>query len=293
MDKILRGITEDKYIRFFAVDSTETVREISKIHEFSVIGKIIGGRLTSAALMIGTDIKSVKNQSTLKLNCEGPIGGGMFTSNNKGEVKGYLSNPDFDNFYDLKTQNFNVAEALGTGTLAIIKEAGKQNPYIGTVELKYKSIAQDLTYYFAQSEQIPTSIGLGVLIDDDKQVKQAGGFMIQLMPETPNHIIVKLEDNLKKFPNFTDVMDMGIPVEDILRKFILKEFELKITETIPAKFKCNCSKEKFSEGLKLLGKDELQKAIKEKEILETNCHFCNSKYKYDEENVTNILREMK
>ena len=176
--------------------------------------------------------------------------------------------------------------------MTIIKDTGMKNPYIGTVELLYGTIAKDLTYYFVQSEQIPTSIGLGVLINDKKEVQQAGGFMIQLMPNTPDKVISVLEDNLEKFPNFTDVMDMGFPIEKIISDFILKGFEPIIKDTIPAQFHCDCSKEKFSEGLKLLGKKELKKAIRENEILETNCHFCNSKYKYNSEDISSILEEM-
>ena len=291
MDRVIRGITADKSIRFFAIDSTNTVQKISNIHKFSVTNSVVAGRLISAVLMLGTDLKSAENQVTLKLECDGTMGGGLFTANNIGNVRGYIHNPEFESEYDLKTQSFNVKDALENGVLTIIKETGMQNPYIGTVELKYKTIAQDLTYYFAQSEQIPTSIGLGILINDEKRVQQAGGFMIQLMPETPENVIVKLEENLKRFPNFTDVMDMNFPIEEILEKFILRGFEPKITDTIPVKFKCDCTKDKFSKGLKLLGTEELKKAIQEQETLETSCHFCNSKYKYDSKDITKIISE--
>ncbi len=290
-DRIIRGITKNKFVRFFAVDSTETTKYASQIHNLSGTISVIMGRLLSAGLMMAFDMKSSNDLLTLKLQCEGPIGGALVTANNKGEIKGYINNPQIK-LPSNSEKIINVKSAIGKGLITIIKDLGLKNPYIGNVELIYGTIARDLTHYFVKSEQIPSSVGLGVLTDEEGKVRQSGGFIIQLMPEAPEEVISKIETNLKKFPHLTDVMDMGYEIEEIMSDFILKGLQPEIKKTIPAKFKCDCSKEKFKKGLKLLGKEELEKAISEKEKLETECHFCNKKYEYDEDEILKVLMEI-
>jgi molecular chaperone Hsp33 len=242
--------------------------------------------------MMGIDLKSEQDALTIKIDGNGPVGKALVTSNKKGEVKGYVNNPQLELALQENTKEINVAGAIGTGTLTIIKDLGMKNPYMGQVELKYGTIAKDLTYYFVASEQVPSSVGLGVLIEPDGNVRQAGGFIVQLMPETPEEVISQLEDNLAKFPNLTDMMDMGFSIEKIITEFILKGFHPTFLEDTKAEYKCNCSSGKFEKGLKLLSKEELQEAIEKNETLNVHCHFCNKDYKYGKDRIEQILQEM-
>ena len=287
-DRIITGISEDKSIRFFAVDATETVRKGIEIHQLFLPDAMILGRMLIAALMMGIDLKSEKDLITLKIECNGPINGVLVTADKNGHVKGYLNRSGAA----AQKGVFDMKKAIGDGVLTIIKDLGLKQPYIGTVKIIYGTIARDLTYYFAKSEQIPTSISLGVLIDEKGNIRQAGGFMIQLLPDTSEKIISKIEQNIRSFPNLTDMMDMGYSIEKIIENFILKDLKPEIKRTIPARYFCDCSKEKFAEGLKLLGKTELEKALEKGEKLEIVCHFCGRKYVYDEKDILQILNEL-
>ena len=291
MDRIIRGITIDKSIRFFAIDATETVREAVTIHHLSMTNSVIMGRMICAILMMAADLKSDKNVITLIIDGDGPAGVAIVTARKKGNVKGYVKSPEVEiPLNDQKT--FDIQNAIGKGTLTIIKDLGMKSPYIGQIELNYGTIAQDLTYYFAKSEQIPSSVGLGVLVMPDGTIRQAGGFIIQILPETKEDVISMIEENLAKFPNLTDMMDMGHSIEDIISKFILKGLEPEIKQTAPVKYKCDCSLEKFEDGIKLLSKNELQEAIDTNETLTIHCHFCNTDYNFDKKKIEKILRQM-
>ncbi|MCD4696420.1 MAG: Hsp33 family molecular chaperone HslO [Bacteroidales bacterium] len=291
-DKIIRGITKDKNVRFFAVDSTETVRYASKVHNLSVTNTIIMGRMLSAALMMGTELKSEKDLITLKIECDGPCGGALITANKKGEVKGFINNPEIETPYNEQTGKFGVKTAIGKGLLIVIKDLGMKNPYVGKVDMKYGTIARDLTSYFVSSEQIPSSVGLGVLIEPDGTIRQSGGFIIQLMPDAPEDVIFRIEKNLGQFPHLTDVMDMGLSIEEIIEQFILKDLLPEVKLEIPAKYKCNCSYKKFEIGIKLLEKRELEEAIKKNEVLTVHCHFCNKDYEFGKDKIEKILKQM-
>ncbi len=242
--------------------------------------------------MMGIDLKADKNSLTIKFDGDGPIGKTLVTSNRTGEIKGYVNNPKMELPINTETNTIDVKTAIGNGTLTIIKDLGMKNPYTGQVEIKHGTIAKDLTYYFATSEQVPSSVGLGVLIEQDGSIRQAGGFIVQLMPDTPEEVITQLETNLSKFPNLTDVMDMGFSIEKIISEFILKGFKPEFLEEIEAKYKCGCSYKKFENGLKLLSKMELQEAIEKDEELIVHCHFCNKDYKYGKARITKILETM-
>ena len=287
LDRIIRGITKNKFVRFFAVDSTETTKFASQIHNLSGTTSVIMGRLLSAGLMMAFDMKSSTDLITLKLQSEGPIGGALVTANNIGEIKGYFNNPQIK-LSSNSEKIINVKTAIGKGFITIIKDLGLKNPYIGNVELIYGTIARDLTHYFVKSEQIPSSVSLGVLTDEGK-VRQSGGFIIQLMPDAPEEVISKIETNLNKFPHLTDVMDMGYEIEEIMNDFILKGLQPEIKKTIPAKFKCDCSFDKFEKGLQLLDKEELEEMIDNNEEIVINCHFCNKNYSFGEKKILKVL----
>ena len=291
-DKIIRGITRNKQIRFFAVDSTEAVKHAVNIHNFSITNSVLLGRLISAALMMAMDLESDNGAITLKVDADGPVGSAIVTANKKGEVKGYVNNPQVELPLQKDTGMIDVPGAIGKGYITIIKDQDMKNPYIGKVELKFGTIAKDFTYYFMKTQNIPSSVGLGVLIEPDGTVRQAGGFIVQLFQDTPEKVISKLENNLANFPNLTDVMDMDYSVEEIIEKFILKDLEPQIKRKIPVKYKCNCSHGKFENDLVLLEKKELEKAIEKNEVLTVHCHFCNKDYEFSRDKIKKILEQM-
>ncbi|MFO7896801.1 MAG: Hsp33 family molecular chaperone HslO [Candidatus Cloacimonadales bacterium] len=292
-DKIIRGITEDKNVRFFAVDSTETVRQARDIHHLSVTNTVLMGRALSAALILALDLKRADNVLSLKLDGDGACGHLIATANNRGEVKAYMRNPQLETPLNAQTQRLDIKAALGKGTLTLIKDLGLKQPYVGQVELLSGEVAEDLAYYFVKSEQIPTVVGLGVLVEADGTIRQSGGFMIQLMPDTPEEVISKIEQNMAKFPNLTDVMDMGFDLEEIIRKFILKDMNPRVTLTSAACYHCNCSKEKFSAALDLLERSELIEAMSQGEEIVTECHFCNQTYAFGSADIKEFLDKKK
>lgn len=291
-DRIIRGITKNRHIRFFAVNSTQTVSKAAELHYLSITNSVLLGRMLSAALMMGMDLKSDQDSITIRINGDGPVGTALVTADKNGKVKGYVNNPQLELPLAEHTKSIDVAKAIGNGTLTVIKDLGIKNPYTGQVNLQTGTIAQDLTYYFVASEQVPSSVGLGVLINPDGSIRQAGGFIVQLLPETPEEVISKLEQNLAKFPNLTDVMDMGFSLEKIISDFILKDFQPEFLEEIEAQYSCDCSWQKFESGLKLLSHEELREAIENNETLTIHCHFCNKDYNYEREKIQKILSEI-
>jgi len=292
MDNLIRGITENKQVRFVAVDSTSVVESALKVHELDAAATIIMGRVLCGTLMMAADLKSSDNLLTIKIESDGIINHVVATADKSGNVKGFMQRREF-NFQSDNNTKLSLKSTLGKGQLAVIKDLGLKRPHIGWVELKYGTIARDLTYYYAISEQINSSVGLGVLLNENNTVRQAGGFIIQLMPQASEFTISKLEDNLQKFPNFTDLLDMGYNVKDIIRNYLLKEFEPVILEENKIQYKCDCSKARFDAGLSMLAKEELQEIIKDGKEITVNCHFCNSNYNFSLDELKKILKRKK
>ena len=214
----------------------------------------------------------------------------VVTSDAHGNVKGYVKNPNVM-LPPSAAGKLDVGGALGLGVLSVIKDMGLKEPYCGQTVLQTGEIAEDLTYYFASSEQIPTSVGLGVLMDKEyANVKQAGGFIIQLMPFAEDEVIDKLEENLKKIPSVTEMLDSGMSPEDML-KTVLDGLDVEFTDTMPIAFNCNCSKERVAKAVISIGKKELQTMIEENEPIEVNCHFCNEKYKFTVDELREMLKK--
>ncbi|MDP8210519.1 MAG: Hsp33 family molecular chaperone HslO [Candidatus Stygibacter australis] len=287
-DRIIRGTAGNGQIRFFGVNCLETAIKAQEIHELSITTSVLTGRLLAAALMMGLDQKSADEKLTIKLAGSGEVKTVIVTSDNQGRVKCYLSNPKVELPLS-ENGTINVSGALGEGTLTVIKDMGSGHPYQGTIELQNGEIATDLSYYFSQSEQIPTAMGLGVLIEPEGEIRQAGGFLVQLMPDAENSVIDILERNLRELPNLTDLLDMGYKIEEILEKLILMGLDIKILLTQPAKYYCDCSREKFLHGVKLLDKVELEESIAKSEDVVVQCHFCNKEYHYESEELKQIL----
>jgi molecular chaperone Hsp33 len=237
------------------------------------------GRLLSGGAMMGTMLKGEKDLLTLQIQCSGPARGLTVTADAKGNVKGFASNPVVD-LPPNADGHLNVGGALDLGILSVIKDMGLKEPYVGQCQLQTGEIAEDLTYYFATSEQIPSAVGLGVLMTKENTVKQAGGFIIQLMPFTSDAVIEKLEQRIAQIDSVTMMLERGLTPEGILEE-ILGDFGLEITDTIPAAFVCDCSKEKVSRALSTISKKDMDSIINDGESIEVKCQFCNKAYRFE------------
>lgn len=286
-DYIVRATAADHQLRAFAVTSRDIVEKAREIHNTSPVATAAIGRLLTAASMMGSMMKGEKDVFTLQIECGGPIGGITVTADSNADVKGYVNNPNV--ILPPNAQGkLDVSGALGPGFLNVIKDIGLREPYNGQTHLVSGEIAEDLTYYFATSEQVPSSVGLGVLMDKDNYVRQAGGFIIQVMPDTDDEVIDKLEARLGEVHSVTDMLDKGMTPEDILG-YVLDGMDVEILETIPTQYKCNCSVERVSKAIASIGKKDLQEMIDDGEPIEVNCQFCGSHYKFDTEQLKTFM----
>lgn len=276
-DYIVRATAADGQIRAFAAYTKDVVEEARRRHNTSPTATVALGQLLTAGTMMGAMMKNDTDILTLQIRCDGPLGGLTVTADNQGNVKGYAVHPDVD--VPVKNGQINVADALDLGVLNVIKDMGLKEPYVGQTILETSEIAKDLTYYYMNSEQVPSSVGLGVLMNKDNTVEQAGGFIIQLMPGATDEFIDKLEARIKEIKSVTAMLEEGMTPEQIL-EHILGDMELDILDTIPTKFYCNCSKDRVSKAVISVGKEEIQKMIDDGEPIEVNCHFCNSHYTF-------------
>ena len=285
-DYIVRATAADGQIRAFAITSRNLVEEARAHHNTSPLMTAALGRLLSGAAMMGTMMKGEKDLLTLQIQCSGPAKGLTVTADAKGNVKGYAVVPDVI-LPPNKLGKLNVGGALDMGVLSVIKDMGLKEPYVGQTVLQTGEIAEDLTYYFATSEQIPSAVGLGVLMNKDNTVKQAGGFIIQLMPFTTDEVIEKLEKKIGEIASVTEMLEQGLSPEGILEE-ILGEFGVEVTDTVPASFHCDCSKERISKALSTISKKDLDDIINDGEEIEVKCQFCNTAYKFSIEELKEI-----
>lgn len=286
-DYIVRATAAGGQIRAFAATTKNTVEEARKRHGTSPVATAALGRLLTAGAMMGSMMKNETDLLTLQVRGDGPLGSMTVTADSKGEVKGYVQNPDV--VLPAKNGKLDVGGAVGIGLLTVIKDMGLKEPYSGQTILVSSEIAEDLTYYFANSEQVPSSVGLGVLMNKDNTVKRAGGFIIQLMPFAGDEIIDQLEDNLKGVTSVTSLLDEGCTPENILER-LLGNLDPEVTDTMPAKFYCNCSKERVEQAIASIGRKEIQEMIDDGKEIEVKCHFCNTAYTYSVEELQEILK---
>lgn len=285
-DYIVRGVAADSQIRVFAACTTAVAEEARRRHNTSPTATVALGQLMTAGTMMGAMMKNDTDILTLQIRGDGPIGGITVTADNQGNVKGYVLNPEVS--VPAKNGKINVADALGIGLLNVIKDMGLKEPYVGQTILETSEIAQDLTYYYMNSEQIPSSVGLGVLMEKDNTVKCAGGFILQLMPYAEDAVIDKLEENLKRITSVTELLEQGYTPEMMLET-LLEGMDFEITDTLPARFYCNCSKERVEKAVVSIGREEIQNMIDDGEDIEVKCHFCNTAYQYTIEELQDIL----
>lgn len=277
-DYMVRTSAAGAQIRAFACTTREMTEEARRVHNTSPVVTAALGRLMSAAGMMGSMLKGDTDLLTLQIKGDGPMQGLTVTADSKGNVKGYANVPDVILPANDKGK-LDVAQAVGKGILSVIKDMGLKEPYVGQTSLQTGEIAEDLTYYFAVSEQIPSCVGLGVLMEKDNTVRQAGGFIIQLMPFAEEEVIGRLEKNIGKLTSVTDILDRGNTPEQML-DILLEGLEPEVTDTIPVRFYCGCDKKRVEKALISIGRQELQDMISEGKEIEVNCQFCNRNYTF-------------
>ena len=287
-DYFIRGTAANDQVRFFAAYTKDVVETARQKHNTSPVATAALGRLLTAGAMMGSMCKNDSDVITLQIQCSGPIGGLTVTADSKANVKGYVNNPDVM-LPPSKEGKLDVGKALDLGVLTVIKDIGLKEPYSGQTNLITGEIAEDLTYYFASSEQIPTSVALGVLMNKENTVRQAGGFMIQMMPFASDEVITVLEERLKDFTSVTSHLDRGETPEDMMAE-LFEGMDMTIEDKIPTEFYCNCSKERVSRAVISVGKKELADMIEEGKPIEVNCHFCNSHYNFSVEELEEMLK---
>ncbi len=288
-DYIVRATAANHQIRAFAISSTNTIEEARQRHNTSPIATVALGRLMSAGAMMGAMMKGDDDIITIQIKGDGPIGGLTVTADAKANVKGYVNHPEVMLPLNSAGQ-LDVEKALGIGVLSVIKDIGLKEPYVGDTILVTSDVTQDITYYFATSEQVPTSVGLNVIMSKDNTVKSAGGVIIQLLPDASEEIISALEKKIKEVKNVTTMLEHGYTPEQMLEE-LLGEFGLDILDKIPTQFYCNCSKERMSRALISIGRKELSSLIEEGRTIEVNCHFCGSHYNFDVEELKDLLKK--
>ena len=285
-DYLVRATAADAQVRAFAVTARDTVETARAAHDTSPVMTAALGRLLCAGAMMGSMMKGEADILTLQVQGDGPAGGLTVTADSKGRGKGYAVNPQV--ILPPNSQGkLDVGGAVGTGTLRVIKDLGLKEPYVGQTQLQTGEIAEDLTYYFAASEQVPSSVGLGVLMEKNNTVKQAGGFIVQLMPFAEEKVIEKLEANLSRIHSVTKLLEDGNSPEQILG-ILLEGMDMEILSDMPVEFYCNCSRERVAKALYSIGKKEMDEMIRDGEPIEVKCHFCNTAYQFSVEDLIQI-----
>ncbi|MDD6644075.1 MAG: Hsp33 family molecular chaperone HslO [Firmicutes bacterium] len=287
-DHIVRGITKDGFVKAMAISSTNLVERARRIHKTTPTATAALGRVLTAASMMGNLQKVDNGALTLQVKGGGPLGTILATSDATGNVRGYVHNPSIT-LLEKYAGKLDVGAAVGKdGMLTVIRDLQMKEPYIGSVALVSGEIADDVTAYFAQSEQTPTACALGVLVDTDQSVKVAGGYLIQLLPGTPDEVIDKLEAGIQKAGAVTPMLDEGLSPEEILRR-VLADFETEFLETTPVEYRCYCSRERVAQTLITIGKKDLQELVEENKPIRVECQFCDNVYEFSPQELQTLL----
>lgn len=288
-DIVVKATAADAQIRAFACSTRQIAETARKAHNTSPVVTAALGRLLAAGTMMGSMLKGDKDLLTLRIKSDGDIRGLTVTADSHGNVKGYADVPDV--IIGANAQGkLNVSGAVGSGTLQVIRDMGLKEPYIGQTELQTGEIAEDLTYYFAISEQTPSSVGLGVLMEKNNTVKQAGGFIVQLMPFASEEVIGRLEKNLASVTSVTALLDEGRTPEELL-DILLDGLDMEITDIVPVRFHCGCDKERVEKALISIGRKDIQEMIDEGRDIEMNCQFCNQNYSFSVDELKNLCEK--
>lgn len=286
-DILVQGMAADNQVRFFCAYTKELVEASRIFHNTSPVATAALGRLLTAGAMMGSMCKNDSDILTIQIQCSGPIGGLIVTANANAQVKGYVNNPSVMLPPSPKGK-LDVGKALDLGVLSVIKDIGMKEPYVGQSNLVSGEIAEDLTYYFATSEQIPTSVALGVLMEKNNTVKHAGGFIIQLMPFADEGLISDLELRLKNYSSITSILDKGITPNEIMEQ-LFDGYDIQFTKEMYPMYHCDCSKERVFKAVMSIGKKDIEDIISEGEPIQVECHFCNKTYSFSPEELKNGL----
>lgn len=288
-DYLVRATAADAQIRAFAATTRQMVETARQKHDTSPVVTAALGRLLTAGSMMGSMLKGEEDLLTLQVTGDGPMGGMTVTADSKGHVKGYANEPQV--ILPANSQGkLDVGGAVGSGILRVIQDSGLKDPYVGQTVLQTGEIAEDLTYYFATSEQVPSSVGLGVLMERDNTVRQAGGFIVQLMPFAEEETISRLEQNLGKIRSVTSMLDEGLTPEELLG-LVLEGMDIQFRDTSEVEFSCSCSKERVEKALISIGREEIDKMIADGEPIEVKCHFCNKGYQFSVQELEEIVEK--
>lgn len=289
MDYIVRATAADRQIRAFAITSRDMVETARQYHNTSPVATAALGRLLSGGAMMGVMMKGDKDLLTLMMKGDGPINGVTVTADSKGNVKGYVGNPNV-----LIPANYagklDVGAAIGYGTLTVVKDMGLKEPYSSQVPLGTSEVAEDLTYYFAASEQVPSSVGLGVLMSKENTVRQAGGFILQMMPFAEEKTIQALEERIAKVTSVTEMLENGLTPEGILEA-VMGDMGVEITEKIPTQFRCDCNRKKIAKALSGLSRKDMDDIINDGKEIEVRCDFCNTTYTFSIEELRTLRKQ--
>lgn len=290
-DYIVRATAADDQIRAFAINSREMVETARQIHNTSPVATAAFGRLLTGAAMMGCMMKGEKDILTIRMRGDGPINGITVTADSAANVKGYVGNPGIvipPNYLG----KLDVGAAIGYGTMTVTKDLGMKEPYSSQISLTTSEVAEDLTYYFASSEQIPSSVALGVLMEKNNTVRQSGGFIIQLMPFAEEKVISFLENKISKITSVTDMLEEGMSPEDILNE-VMGGLGLKINDRIPTAYKCSCSRQRVAKALLSIGRKELLDMINDGKEVSVGCNFCNTDYKFTVAELKDLYSKLK
>ncbi|MBO8157685.1 MAG: Hsp33 family molecular chaperone HslO [Bacillaceae bacterium] len=288
-DYLIRATAFEGNVRAFAIQSTETVHEACQRQDTWATASAALGRTITIGAMMGAMLKG-DDQLTIKVEGNGPMGAIIVDSNARGEVRGYVKNPHVD--FDLNEKGkLDVKRAVGTsGFVSVVKDLGLRDYFTGQVPIVSGEISEDFTYYFARSEQIPSAVGAGVIVNPDLSIKAAGGFIIQMMPGADDETITKIEERLKVIPPISSMVRDGKTPEEIL-EILLEGGHVKVLNNMPVQYKCRCSKERLANAIAALGNDEIQQMIDEDQGAEAVCHFCNTKYHFTQEELEELKSE--
>ncbi len=286
-DYLVRATAAGGQVRAFAATTRNTVEQARKAHNTSPVATAALGRLLTGGAMMGAMMKGEKDLLTIKIEGDGPIKGLMVTADSQGRVKGYAFRPQVMLPPNAKGK-LDVGGALGVGVLSVIKDLGMKEPYVGQTILVSGEVAEDLTYYFATSEQTPSSVALGVLMNRENTVRQAGGFILQMMPQASEEVVSGLEQKLKEVRSVSRLLDEG-KVPEMILESVLGDWGLEVQSRMPVEFYCNCSRERIEKALASVGRQELQSMVDDGETIQVNCHFCNQNYAFTVEELRGLL----
>lgn len=287
-DYLIKAYGFDGTVRIYTAVTTNLVAHAQKIHDLWPTSAAALGRLLTNAIIMGA-MYSGDQELTIRVNGDGPIGDMVATTTSRGEVRGYVANPHV--FLQYNNGKLNVGQAVGNGFIHVTKDLKIRNMFTSSSEIQTGEIAEDFAYYFTMSEQISSAVGLGVLVNDDNKILSSGGFILQVMPGCKEETITKIEEIIKNLMPVSEMVKKGYTPEDIMNEITNNDYQL--LQTMDLNYYCPCSREKFEKGLISLGKTQLEEILENDKKIETVCHFCNTKYNFDEENLKELINEAK